>query len=169
MVSAETITITFTGLSISLAAFYYINTLRNSQRNQQLQLETRQAQIFSQFIDKAVSREQLEFFKIRQRAKWSSCEEWLELYENDEEYRIAFSHLAMLYDALGVYLKEGLFDIRLLALYDPQAGVKRNWEKYKDMIIYRRKKYNNRRIYDNWEYLYNTLKKYLEEHPELKT
>ena len=46
MITIETISIVFTGLSISLAAFYYINTLRNTRRNQELQLETRQAQLF---------------------------------------------------------------------------------------------------------------------------
>jgi len=34
MVTVETVSIVFTGLSISLAAFYYISTLRNAQRNQ---------------------------------------------------------------------------------------------------------------------------------------
>jgi hypothetical protein len=38
----------FTGLSVSLAAFYYINTLRNAQRTQEMQLENRQVQIFMQ-------------------------------------------------------------------------------------------------------------------------
>jgi hypothetical protein len=46
MVSVETISIVFTGLSVSLAAFYYISTLRNAQKTQQIQLETRLAQMF---------------------------------------------------------------------------------------------------------------------------
>ena len=50
MVTVETISIVFTGLSISLAAFYYISTLRNAQRTQQMQLETRQAQLFMSFV-----------------------------------------------------------------------------------------------------------------------
>jgi len=41
IVAIETIPIVFTGISISLAAFYYINNLRNNQRNQQMQLEPR--------------------------------------------------------------------------------------------------------------------------------
>ncbi|MCW4020706.1 MAG: hypothetical protein NWF14_05720 [Candidatus Bathyarchaeota archaeon] len=39
MVSVETISIVFTGLSVSLAAFYYISTLRNANRMRELTLE----------------------------------------------------------------------------------------------------------------------------------
>jgi len=53
MVDYSTLSIVFTGLSISIAAFYYISTLRNTRRNQELTLraqeqavETRQAQLF---------------------------------------------------------------------------------------------------------------------------
>ena len=48
MVTIKTVSIVFTGLSVSLAAFYYISTLRNAQRTQEMQLETRQTQIFMQ-------------------------------------------------------------------------------------------------------------------------
>lgn len=53
MISIETVSIVFTGLSISLAAFYYINTLRNTQRNQQLAMETRKAQHYMQLLQTA--------------------------------------------------------------------------------------------------------------------
>lgn len=46
MIDYQTISVVFTGISVSLAAFYYINTLRNAQRNQKLTLETRRAQMF---------------------------------------------------------------------------------------------------------------------------
>ena len=53
MVTVETVSIVFTALSISLAAFYYINTLRNTQRNQQLAMETRKAQHYMQMRARA--------------------------------------------------------------------------------------------------------------------
>jgi predicted acyl esterase len=52
MVTIETISIVFTGLSISLAAFYYISILRNAQKTQQLQLETRQAELYMKLWEK---------------------------------------------------------------------------------------------------------------------
>ena len=48
MVDFQTISIVFTGLSISKAAFYYISALRNSRMTQEHALETRQAQLYMQ-------------------------------------------------------------------------------------------------------------------------
>ena len=42
------------------------------------------------------------------------------------------------------------------------------WEKYEDVIYEMRKRVNDRRHRGEWEYLYNAIMKYLEEHPELK-
>jgi hypothetical protein len=50
MVDAQTLSIIFAGLSIGIAAIYYTLTLRNSQRAQRMQLESRQAQMFMQIF-----------------------------------------------------------------------------------------------------------------------
>jgi hypothetical protein len=175
MVTVETVSIVFTGLSVSLAAFYYISTLRNSNKMRELSLkaqeqalETRQAQLFMQIYNKATSKEGIDSVQLLMEANWSSHEEWLEKYRNNPVYYNALSFYIGYMEGLGVFIKENLVDIKLIALFF--AGVTRMmWEQYRDIITEERKRLNYRRYASEWEYTYNELLKYMEEHPELKT
>ena len=72
------------------------------------------------------------------------------------------------YEGLGTMIREGLIPIRYVALL--MAGVTRLlWEKYGPFFIYARPRMNLPRLASEWEYLYNELIKYMEEHPELTT
>ena len=72
----------------------------------------------------------------------------------------------------GVLLREDLLDVRLVALIE---GVRARgptvywWEKHKDVIYCERERLGNSRYCSEWEYSYNSLVKYLKEHPELAT
>ena len=46
-----------TPISLTVGVVYYILTLRNTRRNQEMQLETRQAQLFMQIYDRRSSSE----------------------------------------------------------------------------------------------------------------
>ncbi len=71
-------------------------------------------------------------------------------------------------EGLGVFVKEDLVDIKLMALL--MAGSMRmSWEKHRDIIYEERKRMNYPRYASEWEYFYNELMKYMEEHPELAT
>ena len=129
-------------------------------------LETRQAQLFMQLMDKYTSKEGIENLRVLGRATWSSYEEWLEL-RRDDEYYDAYNWLSNIYAGVGALLREGLLNVRMVALVAAR-GIIWDWEKYKDVIYERRKRGNNRLYRSEWEYLYNTIMKYLEEHPELK-
>jgi len=52
MVSFEFIALVFTGLSITASLFYYANVLSNTNKTQKMQLETRQAQLFMQLVNR---------------------------------------------------------------------------------------------------------------------
>jgi len=84
-----------------------------------------------------------------------------------ERNRRRFSDIGTYYEGLGVLIKEGLLDIRWVALM--MAGMVRSmWEKIEPVM----EEYRSRtraRMASESEYLYNELMKYLEEHPELKT
>ena len=159
---------------ILMGIIYYIFIMRNQQRTrnltlkaQELTLETRQAQIFTQLMDKYLTKDGLEYQRVEDGATWSSYEEWLEIYQNDAEYHDAFRWLAHLYTGIGTLLREGLLNVRLVVLVTAIAII-RDWEKYEDVIYEWRKRTNNRTLWSEWEYLYNTIMKYLQEHPELK-
>ena len=69
-------------------------------------------------------------------------------------------------NGIGALLREGIFDIHLLSLNNPD-GIIYHWEKHKEIIYERRTRWNNKRLYDMWEYLYDELIKHIKEHPEL--
>jgi len=164
----QTISIVITGLTLSIAAIYYMLTLRYTRMNMKNTLETRQAQLFMQIYNKATSKEGIDSLQLLMEANWSSYEEWLEKYQNNPAYNNALSFYIMYMEGLGVFIKENLVDIKLIALFF--AGITRiMWEKYRDIIAEERKRLNYRRYASEWEYTYNELLKYMEQHPELKT
>ena len=178
----EFLPLILTGLGLAASIVYYANILNNANKtrelqlkaqelalkNQELQLETRQAQLFMQMFSKASSKEGIESSKILSNANWTSHEEWLEKYQNDPEYAHALTTIVIIMEGLGVLIKENLVDIKLLALL--MAGsIRMTWEKHRDIIYEERKRLNYRRYASEWEYVYNALMKYLQEHPELAT
>jgi hypothetical protein len=110
MVTVETISIVFTGLSVSLAAVYYIMTLRNTQRNQQLQLETRQAQLFSFLMDKMDSVEWWQHYLTIRDAQDRTYDEWIEIIRDPLHYGGLMS-IVTFFNHIGWLVKKGLIEL----------------------------------------------------------
>ena len=189
MVTVETLSIVFTGLSVSLAAFYYINTLRNANRMRELTLEsqeltrkaqeqaleTRQAQLFMNIYNQSfANREWLKAYNKVMTTHWDDYDDymkmgnWMNPDDSDKEFLEAQGYVSSFYEGLGVFVKEGLVDIRMIALTMTYMTT-RYWEKLAPMVYELRKRNNYPRALSEFEYLYDELMKYLEEHPELKT
>ena len=182
MVDYQTLSIVFTGLSISLAAFYYIMTLRNTQNNQELTrkaqeltAETRQAQLFMQICNQTLNNPAYmkEYYRIRD-SEWKDFDEYLEFLgePGSENYNDVFIVGGTL-ESLGVLVEEGLIDIRLVEKLMRRVVIE-YWEKIGPMLYERARVWSQEReeqkpILQSWkaEYLYNELMNYLEEHPEL--
>jgi len=175
MVSLETLSIVFTGLSVSLAAFYYISTLRNAQRTRELTLkaqeqavETRQAQLFMQLYNRW---QDMDWAWLRPHlmTKPSSYEEFWEKLNNDLEFSKAVNDMVGFLEGLGVIVKEGYLSMRLVALM--WAGVTRMFfENFIDPFVERmREETGYPRGWSETEYVCRELIKYMDEHPELKT
>jgi hypothetical protein len=174
MATIETISIVFTGISISLAAFYYINTLRNTRRNQELQLETRQAQLFTQLYSEFRRPETLRLYFKALQMTWDDYDDFVIKYslENWEE-RVPMMHMSLFYEEIGALLEEGLIDVNLV-LHLIGGAFRLYWEKFKPYVLERRIRDNNPRYFDKVEYLYNEIEKlrgheWKEIFPELKT
>ena len=153
-------------LAIIVGVIIALMELRHLRQTRNTELETRQAQLFWDFIDKITTKETFEYANILGRAKWSSYEEWLEMYRNDAEYRRAFVYFTDGYQGIGVAVKLGYVDIKLFAHYKPKTDLGW-WERHKDVIYEERNRRNDRRYCGSWEYFYYELVKYFEEHPEL--
>ena len=74
-------------------------------------------------------------------------------------------HLSWL-EGIGVLVREGYLDIRVIAEL-MSASVKSSWDKRGPAMIEYRKVFNMPHEYVEFEYIYNALMKYYEEHPEL--
>lgn len=169
MVTIETISIVFTGISISLAAFYYINTLRNNQRTQQMQLETRQAQLFMQIFSQWNSMEMGRNYQRIMEYEWKDYDDYLEKINTDLDSRTGFRTVARFFEGLGVLINRGLIDVAFVD--DLMSGATmRYWEKMAPMVKEARVRENWPQLLEWIEYLYNQIKPIVEEqHPELKT
>ena len=167
MVDAQTISIVFAGLSISIAAFYYISTLRNTRKNQELTLETRQAQMYMNIYNQLNKADFIDAWMSFMEMEWNDFDEYLRVYEDPEKNRNLWV-IGMFYEGLGVLVKNNLVPMRLIA--ETITGMTRMyWEKFVPIVDDGRREFNLPRWYSESEYLYNELMKYIEEHPELKT
>jgi hypothetical protein len=168
------------GLLVGIA--YYLIIMRNSQRTRELTLqsqeltrkaqeqalETRQVQLFMNAynkFDEDVVNALLEVMSW----EWEDFDDFWEKYgwiKNRDKFTATVSKVAMFYEGIGVLVKEGYLNIRLIALMI--GGVTMLfWEKMESVVLEGRVKTNEPRWMSETEYLYKALKKYMDEHPEL--
>ncbi len=183
-------------MGILVGVFYYIMTIRTNQRNQEIALknqeltlqsqeltrksqeqalETRQAQLFMNIYNQSfANREWLNAYNKVMSTHWDDYDEYITIadFRNpdsaDTEFLEAQSYVSSFYEGLGVFVKEGLVDIRMIALTMTYM-TKSYWEKLAPIVYEGRKRMNYPRWLSEFEYLYDVLMKYIEEHPELKT
>ena len=154
-------------VSVPVGVFYHIMTLRNTRRNQELQLETRQAQLFMQITNKWSD---LEFKRIARGIlswEWEDFDDFERRYIDDEENVLAWTTLGSYLEGVGVLVKNGLIDVGLVDdLFS--AYIIRYWEKFESVEVETRERYNVPQSGEWIEYLYNVVReRTLEHHPEL--
>jgi hypothetical protein len=152
-------------LGVCVAAFYYVMTLRVQQNNMKTTLDTRYAQTFTQWFSQGLTKEGIKHIQAIQMNPFSSIEEYRELCKN-REFSDADLFWRQLYEMGGTYVREGVIPVRYLAEMNGWWHLW-IWELYRDVIYEGRKTRRIKNFYYQWEYLYNTLKEYLVEHPEL--
>jgi len=165
----QTIGILLTGLTVSIAAIYYTLTLRYTRRNQDLQLETRQGQLFMQIYSQWNSMEMGREYQRVMDSEWTDIDDFLEKHYTDIESKTGFRTVARFFEGIGVLVHRGLIDATFVD--DLMSGATiRYWEKIAPMIKEWRIRYNWPQAVEWVEYLYNQVKPIVEEqHPELKT
>ena len=150
---------------VLVAAAYYVMNINNLQKSQKITLETRYAQVFNMIFSPAISKEGLKHVYTIQRNLFTSVEEYNELIKN-KEFAEADLFWRQIYESGGAYVREGAIPIRYFAEMNAWFHLWM-WEHYKEVIYEQRKIRQINNFYYQWEYLYNTLKEYLAEHPEL--
>ena len=169
MIDLQTLLTYLTLISVPVGVFYHIMTLRNTRKNQELILENRRAQLAMQIWNK---------FDDDMRTGidgWTSLEYedfegFLSKYGLDvnPDWWVNARRAASWYENMGVLVKEGLLDIRLITLQ--YGGITRMfWDKLAPLLPYLREELKYPRLWSETEYLCRELIKYMDEHPELKT
>ena len=152
----------------------YINNNKRAEENKHKELETRnrelqtrQAQMFMNIYNQTTTKDFTTAWNIYSAHEWKNYKEYSELIKKKEVVN-AFTILGMYWEGLGVLVREGYLDIRLVALLI--CGMTRYfWEKQIPIKDDARVELGFERWMSETEYLYDELRKYLDEHPELST
>jgi len=160
-VDIQTISVLFTGVSISLAAFYYIMTIRNTGKNIQTTLETRQTDILMRLHSLWGSDEY-------QKASWTVIElDYANMEEFEEKYGSIYTltktnldiyKVCWFFNGLGVLVHNDLADLRVV---EELFGymIPWMWEILEPIIQAEREHYGQPRSLEWFEYLYNEMRK----------
>ena len=155
----QTLLTFLTLISVPVGVFYHIMTLKNTRKNQQLQLETRQTQLFMNIHEHHISMPTMEItFEMMWEWDWRDFDDFVEkyMYPNNKENNIKFMHYFASLERLGVLCRKGLIDPDLV--YDSQPGsIIFLWEKFLPVIEEYRVRMNAPHIYADPEYLYNEM------------
>jgi hypothetical protein len=168
MVSVETVSIVFTGLSISLAAFYYISTIRNAQRTRELALkaqeqalETRQLQLYTTAFQHTLNREfMLAYVDVIYNQEWEDYEDFMRKYgpESNPEAYASVVQVIELFQMIGLFVEQNALDIEIVNRHCGKVVV-RVWEKVEPFVREFRIWTDNPMHWHSFEYLYHEMKK----------
>jgi len=160
MASFEFLAIIMTGLGLTASILYYTTVLKNANKTQQMQLETRQAQLFMQLYDKFSDQEFLKHQLMVEQWEWTDYEDFQEKYgvKKNPEIYIHFGVLARFYEGLGVLVKRKLIDPYLVD--DLMSGtILSFWDKFGESFIkVHQVRINYPQFYEQVEYLTSVIK-----------
>jgi len=131
LVDAQTIGVLVTATSVSVAAIYYIFTLR-------INMKAREMEIAHLCLSETISDEGLQRFATVMTMEGKNAEDFMEKYGylNPEMFGKWTSQLFS-YETRGILLKSKVVDAEKLYVLGGYGAI-RIWEKYKDIIKYRR-------------------------------
>ena len=118
-----------------------------------------------QIANKFGEREQLEARTKYSSYDWMTAEDWIKDFSSFEG-RNTIGTLGCYFEGLGILVKEGLLDIRVISLF-MTGNINGFWGKVKPFIDEIRELMGTQRVFVETEYLYDELLKYYNEHPEL--
>lgn len=159
MVTFEQVIYVVPILALTASILYYAMNLRNANKTQHLQLETRQAQLFLNIFNVYASKQ---FQKDREALmalwKWTDYDDFFRQYGpdvNPEAHAVWDSTITWL-EGLGVLVKRGLIDPELV--YDIMYGFVINfWEKHLPIFIKFREQWGPK-MFEDLEALYDQMK-----------
>jgi len=158
MIQIEYLPIVLTGIGIMASILYYASVLRNANKTQKMQLDTRQAQLFMQIYSVFASDEFFERAGIVVRTEFTDLDDFWENHYTSQHW----THWTWL-NGLGILLKNGLVDLEMV--YDMLGGFgpPRVWSKYRDVILDLRDRHQLPDMFSSFEYLAGEITRVMEE------
>jgi len=154
LVDAQTIGVLVTAASVTVAAIYYIFTLRTNQRNLKMNIESRKIELTNNILHDLMSEASWEAFAEVMNMTWSDFDDFTKKYDstvNPELFAKRMSYISTL-DNIGYLYKLNLIDAD--TVYEV-GGTGAIWfyAKFKSIIDgYRRISWGNDR-FRNFDYL----------------
>ena len=151
---------------------YYVLTVRANQKNQQIQLESRNTQFFMQLYNQMNDEKGILFLwnDILKEKDWTTFDEWWDKYGavNNPPFFAIWMKLMITYEMYGVLLKRGFLDIEIID--DIMSGaVLMMWDFYGPVILGFREHYGYPQFQEHQEYLTDEIRKVVaQQHPEFK-
>ena len=148
-------------IALVVGIIYYLTIMRNNQKNQQLQLETRQAQLYSQIIKELFDENYMKKSIHVLKMEWTDYDDFERKYGsdgNEDAYAERYSFWYFM-NNIGFLVHENLISIKNANAVVSQFAIW-NWVKFKDVIIKQREVYNMPDFMEYFEYLADELTKY---------
>ena len=144
-------------------------TLNNTRKNQQMQLETRQAQLFMDLYKTWTAKPfQLDVNEMFFLWEYEDYDDFFQKYGEytNLEKHVIWDEVSMWLEGVGVLLKKELIDIDTLVQMQSLSGMMLViWKKYEPLIVEFRLRHSEE-FMGAFEYLFNELKaKYAEVYP----
>jgi len=159
-------------LGVFVAAIYYILNIQNNTRNQRLQLETRQAQLYNSVWNQSCNNPEFQKSFLRfQKLEWSNYEEYISLCpvnEAESENTMAVWSIALFFEGLSPLVKDGLIEMKYLANSILWYFLRIYWMKIAIIADEARMRWDLPTCWDETEALYNLIKEYREKN-QVKT
>jgi len=143
-------------IALIVGIAYYLIIMRNSQRNQQMQLETRQAQLFMNLFSEWRSKEMSETVnELVFSWVWSDHEDFKAKYGSETNLGQwnKFTSVVVFFEGIGLLVHKGLVDpyyVRNLM----GGRMWWFWEKYEQVFMNYRKEWNMPEFVEWYEHLY---------------
>jgi hypothetical protein len=136
-------------VGILVGVFYYIMTIRNNQRNQEiaqknqeLQLETRKAQLYMQLFLRITSEEFVKKSIDLLKFEYDNAGEFMEKYVEGPESSMQAKLFSMFWhlDGLGYMMSENLIDPEMVYNFGGGFAQVWHWEKWEPVVMEIRKR-----------------------------
>jgi len=160
MVDVQTIGVLVTATSLTVAAIYYMFTLRMNQRNMKASLQTRQAQLLMQIYQRFSETDFMIKFLTTRTREIKNYDDFTKIYSERDNVELTsqLGSLFAYFEGIGVLVEEKLIDPRLVANL-MSGNIILFWEKYGPFLLEYRRRRNSPREWNKTEYLYGEMKK----------